>query len=238
MNIMSSQMDIKDRLNFLIDKLKLSYSKFSQITKIPYASIQNYVYGKRVPTIENLQKIHIHLNVNLNWLLTGEGDMFIKPPAQTIGETPAEYKENKFIGEDFVLIPMVSGKISAGKGLAPIEDAEIVLKLAFRLEWIKRKGDYTKMSLIRVEGDSMEPTLLCGDIVLVDGNRNFIDLHGGIYAIFVNDSIMIKRVQILLKEKALKIISDNPKYEPIILSPEEVHVIGKIIWIGREIEHF
>lgn len=231
-------MNIKNRLKFLIDTLKISYKDFSKKTGIPYTSLQNYIYGSRQPTIENLQKICTQLNVNLNWLLTGEGEMFIqkeKPIAEE--ETAEEYQNiNKYIGKDFVLIPMVRGCISAGKGLAPMENDEIELKLAFRLDWIRKKGDFTKMRLIRVESDSMEPTLYSGDIVLVDGNRNFVDLHGGIYAIFVNNSIMIKRIQLLFHEKKLKIISDNPKYEPIIVLPDDIHVIGKIIWIGREIE--
>ncbi|WP_283166872.1 XRE family transcriptional regulator [Thermodesulfovibrio yellowstonii] len=225
-------MNIKNRLKFLIDTLKISYKDFSKKTGIPYTSLQNYIYGSRQPTIENLQKICTQLNVNLNWLLTGEGEMFInKPVAQPVTEDIYKY-----IGKDFVLIPMVSRKISAGKGLAPVEDAEVEMKLAFRLDWIRRKGDYTKMSLIRVEGDSMEPTLYSGDIVLIDGNRNFVDLHGGIYAIYIKDSIMIKRIQYLFAEEKLKIISDNPKYESIIVSPDDLHVIGKVIWIGREIE--
>lgn len=92
------------------------------------------------------------------------------------------------------------------------------------------------MVLIRVEGNSMEPTLCSGDMVLVDGNHNYIDLYGGIYAIAIENSIMIKRVQLLFQNKTLKIISDNPKYEPIIVSPEEIQVTGKVIWIYRVIK--
>lgn len=221
-------MSTKDRLKFLIDLLGLKLKEFSKKTEIPYPTLLKYLSGERTPTEDNLQKLAIHLGVNLNWLLTGEGEPFIekhKPVSELSGD----------IG-NYILIPMVSGKISAGKGLAPVEEEEVEIKLAFRIDWLKRKGDYTRMSLIRVEGDSMEPTLFSGDIVLVDGNRNFVDLHGGIYAFYANDSIMIKRIQLLFNEKKLKIISDNPKYEPIIVPPDDIHVIGKVIWIGREIE--
>lgn len=149
---------------------------------------------------------------------------------------PEELLEEYSISPEYIPIPLVEGKISAGKGLTPIESPMAEIKLAFRADWVRRKGDPSKMSLIRVEGDSMEPTLYSGDIVLVDGNKNYIDLHGGIYAIYINDAIMIKRVQVLLSEKKLKIISDNTKYEPIIVSPDNVHIIGKVIWICREIE--
>lgn len=222
----------KDRLKILTNILGLNLKEFSAKTGIPYQSLLKYLSGERRPTEDNLQKMAIHLGINLNWLLTGEGEMFIqKQEPLVVAKTPS----TEDIDKDFVLIPMVS-KISATKGLAPLEDSEVEMKLAFRLDWIRRKGNHTKMSLIRVEGDSMEPTLYSGDIVLVDGNRNYIDLHGGIYAILVEDSIMIKRIQLLFTEKKLKIISDNPKYEPLIVSPDVIHIIGKIIWIGREIE--
>lgn len=237
--ISNSDINIGDRLRQIRKILNLQQKDFADKVGISQGFLSELESNKKAPSHTLLIAISHVFKVNLNWLLTGEGEMFIKEEkADKVSEPVVAYKEDiyKYIGKDFVLIPLVSGKISAGKGLAPVEDAEVEMKLAFRLDWIKRKGDYTKMSLIRVEGDSMEPTLYSGDIVLVDGNRNFVDLHGGIYAIYIKDSIMIKRIQYLFAEEKLKIISDNPKYEPIIISPDDIHIIGKVIWIGREIE--
>ena len=82
----------------------------------------------------------------------------------------------------------------------------------------------------------MEPTLWSGDLVLVDHNRNFIDPQGGIYAIAMDDIIMIKRVQVIYPSNALKILSDNSRYEPLEADTDKVKINGKIIWFGREIE--
>jgi phage repressor protein C with HTH and peptisase S24 domain len=82
----------------------------------------------------------------------------------------------------------------------------------------------------------MEPTLYSGDIVLVDHNRNYIDPQGGIYAIAMDDIIMIKRLQVIYPAKKIRIISDNPKYEHLEAEPEQVIINGKVIWFGREIE--
>lgn len=79
--------------------------------------------------------------------------------------------------------------------------------------------------------------LYSGDIVLVDHSRNFVDPHGGIYAIVVDNEIMIKRIQVLYPQKKMLIISDNKdKYPPVEAEPEQVIINGKIIWFGREIE--
>jgi len=211
-----------DRLKFLMNLLKINIKEFSVKTGIPYRTIQSYLLKERQPNYENLQKIATHLCVNLNWLLTGEGEPFVKKPVE------------KADVEDFVYVPVVSGRISAGGGLIP--DTSIELRLAFRRDWIQRHGDPRNMSLIRVSGDSMEPTLYSGDIVLVDHNRNYIDPQGGIYAIAIDDIIMIKRLQMIYPAMKIRIISDNPRYETFELEPDRVVINGKVIWFGREIE--
>lgn len=135
---------------------------------------------------------------------------------------------------DFAYIPAVRGKIGAGGGLEP--DNAVEMKIAFRKDWVTRHGDPGKMSLIRVQGDSMEPTLQSGDWVLIDHQRNYIDMHGGIYAVAVNGVVIIKRVQMNARTKKMKVISDNKDYEPIEFEETEITVNGKMIWFCREVE--
>jgi phage repressor protein C with HTH and peptisase S24 domain len=213
---------IAERLNFLINSLKINIKEFSQRVGIPYTTMLDYCKGKSLPGAESLEKIATVFHVSLNWLLTGEGEPFVKKPVE------------KADVEDFVYVPVVSGRISAGGGLIP--DTSIELRLAFRRDWIQRHGDPRNMSLIRVSGDSMEPTLYSGDIVLVDHNRNYIDPQGGIYAIAIDDIIMIKRLQMIYPAMKIRIISDNPRYETFELEPDRVVINGKVIWFGREIE--
>jgi phage repressor protein C with HTH and peptisase S24 domain len=228
------QNSVKDRLKILIDLLGLSLKDFSSKTGIPYRTIQSYLSGINIPGGENLQKICAEFSVNINWLLTGEGEPFLnkhKEPEKPIVITSNEEKPNY---DDFVFIPMVAGKISAGGGLIP--DNTIELRLAFRKDWVKRHGNPRHMSLIRVSGDSMEPTLYSGDIVLVDHNKNYIDPNGGIYAVVLDDSILIKRLQVIYPSKKVHVISDNPKYEKLEVDIENIAINGKVIWFAREIE--
>jgi phage repressor protein C with HTH and peptisase S24 domain len=81
----------------------------------------------------------------------------------------------------------------------------------------------------------MEPTLLAEDLVLVDHSRNSIASQGGIYAIAINDEIMIKRVQPVFRDKLL-VISDNKQYAPQEIAAENVRVNGKVIWYARDLE--
>jgi len=110
------------------------------------------------------------------------------------------------------------------------------MRVAFRRDWIQRKGSPQNMSLIRVAGDSMEPTLQSGDIVLIDHGRNYVDPHGGIYAIVMDDQIVLKRLQVLYPARKIKLTSDNSRYEPSEIEPEQIKINGKVIWFGRELE--
>lgn len=166
--------------------------------------------------------ICFEFNVNYNWLIHGDGPM------------EKETEEARDAPEGFVFIPQMSGEISAGAGLTPMDTVE--MRIAFRTEWIKRKGDPKNMSLIKVRGDSMEPTLLSGDLVLVDHGRNGLDPEGGLYALSIDHQIIVKRIQVLFTEKKIRIISDNPKCPTIEADPEEVDINGKVIWFARELE--
>ncbi len=64
----------------------------------------------------------------------------------------------------------------------------------------------------------------------------YVDPQGGIYAIAMDNIIMIKRLQAIYPAKKIRIISDSPKYEPLEAEPEQVIINGKVIWFGREIE--
>jgi phage repressor protein C with HTH and peptisase S24 domain len=138
--------------------------------------------------------------------------------------------DEKNIKNDFVTIPLMSGRISAGTGLLAQEGADTCM--CFRKEWINKKGDPKNMSLIMVSGDSMQPTLSNGDVVLIDHSRNYIHDYG-IYAICVDDSILIKRLQPFGNK--VQIISDNSKYPPLVLDAADVVINGKALWYAHDL---
>lgn len=188
-----------------------------------------YDNGAVMPTTES--DVESLLNVSpgkVDEWLEEHADGLLPSAVSLVAEQRAIYNEA------FIPVRMVRGEISAGGGLLP--DNTIEMRVAFRRDWIQRKGDPSNMSIIRVQGDSMEPTLMSGDIVLVDHGRNFIDPWGGIYALVSDSRIMIKRLQVLSHIGKIRVISDNQKYEPYVVSPDQLVINGKVIWFGREIE--
>jgi len=179
--------------------------------------------------------------ISLDYLIRGKGPVHARDriyggetPEIPSGCAPEEVEEEPAVytpDNEFVYISQVDGKISAGRGRAP--ENIIDMRVAFRKDWIRRKGNPRNMVLIKVEGDSMEPSLFSGDLVLIDRNRNYIDPQGGIYALALDDIIMVKRVQMLTDK--VRIISDNLKYEAFEVPVGTVKVNGKVIWFAREL---
>ena len=69
-------MSINLRIRLIIEQNKMNATEFSVCSGIPYRSLQNYLRGEREPNSEAYLRF-AQMGVNINWLLTGQGEMFI-----------------------------------------------------------------------------------------------------------------------------------------------------------------
>lgn len=121
--------------------------------------------------------------------------------------------------------------VSASAGPGTLVDDELVLgaeaidpALAARLGL--REG---QAGIVRVRGDSMEPGLMNGDLILVDLARRTAGARGEIFVIRVEGAVMVKRVARL--GTRLVATSDNPAAPPV--GPGRVELIGRVVWLMR-----
>jgi len=134
------------------------------------------------------------------------------------------------------MVPMVEARLSAGTGSFET-GASVERRYAFRSDWINAKGQPSKMVLMRVAGDSMEPQIFNNDTVLLDQSQT-TPRAGGLFAIGVEDVVYIKMVDTLPGKIILK--SFNPAYEPLEIDArgdlvDGIRIIGRAVWIGREL---
>ncbi|MFD1806328.1 helix-turn-helix domain-containing protein [Pasteurella oralis] len=73
----NEQMGIKLRLKEVQLSKGLNLKEFSEASGVSYRSLQNYLSGEREPNVTGLTNLCTRLGVNINWLLTGQGDMFV-----------------------------------------------------------------------------------------------------------------------------------------------------------------
>ena len=85
---------------------------------------------------------------------------------------------------------------------------------------------------VNVVGDSMEPTIKDGSIIIC---KKTLDVKSGeIGAFFVDEQAYVKRLKITKNYVAL--VSDNPNYSPIYIGPgENLSVVGKVIKVLSDI---
>lgn len=84
------------------------------------------------------------------------------------------------------------------------------------------------IKMLKVKGDSMEPTLKDGDWVLVDITKKSPD-SDGLFLLILANGLAVKRVQCGLGNN-ITVLSDNPKYAPLPATLEEVPIAGKVIY--------
>ena len=137
-------------------------------------------------------------------------------------------------GEEFSRVPRVRAKLDAGGG-SYVTDPGVEEDIAFRQSWLRRRGSPGEMVIMEVLGDSMEPLIREGDSVLVDQSQKEI-YAGGIYAVAVQDTIMVKRLE--RHPHGLVLVSANPGYSPLHLQGDEVdtvRIIGRVIGMWRDL---
>ena len=137
------------------------------------------------------------------------------------------------------LVPVKRSPVraSAGPGAIPYEQAGKPY-FAFDENWLKSltASPAGRLSIIRVEGDSMAPTLNAGDDILVDPRDCAEGLRDGIYVLRADDALVVKRLALHPAGRRVTVQSDNPAYPDWPdCDIDDLHCIGRVIWAGRKI---
>jgi hypothetical protein len=109
---------------------------------------------------------------------------------------------------------------------------------AFDDRWLKAltASPASRLSIVRVEGDSMAPTLNAGDDILVDLGDSADRLRDGIYVLRIDEALVVKRLALNPVGGRVTVQSDNPAYHDW---PDcglgDIHPIGRVIWSGRRV---
>jgi phage repressor protein C with HTH and peptisase S24 domain len=128
-------------------------------------------------------------------------------------------------------------RASAGPGAIPYEQAAKPY-LAFHESWLKNltSSPPARLSVIRVEGDSMAPTLNAGDDILVDLGDAAGRLRDGIYVLRADEALVVKRLALHPAGRRVTVQSDNPAYPDWPdCGIDDINCIGRVIWSGRKI---
>ena len=134
------------------------------------------------------------------------------------------------------VIPSFVGSASAGPGRGGGESEQAIDQageMAFSYDWLRRNLSHTsgELASIQIRGDSMAPTLMDGESIIIDCAVRRVDVNG-VYVFNLRGDRLVKRVQRKM-DQSLVIMSDNPQYSRETLPgtrANEIEIIGRMVW--------
>jgi len=208
---------MEDRLKLLIEVLGLKNKEFAQRLGLKPSTISDYLHGRGNPSDTVLILISKTFNVNPEWLKTGQGEMFLK--------AEEDIYNNPNI-EQIVWYPVVA-KVGAG---FPEDNSQVEVLEHIPLP-VSMNLDKSKHFIVKVKGESMEPTLHDGDYIIAKYFYNDAkDLPNKKIVIVRDDKGELYVKRIYKGKNGIAFISDNPDYSPI--HPNEGF---RIIGTGQEV---
>lgn len=168
------------------------------------------------------------------WIELGEGRIREPGKAARAAQKAIEAPRVPIPPDDYERVAVFDIR-AAGKGGTLAHDAQPIAFAMFALDWLRgvTRTHVSKLAVMQIAGDSMEPTLCNGDRVLIDTAQANLRREG-VYVIGVEDTLMVKRVTMHPRSKRVSLTCDNPRYETYKdLDPDRLNVAGRVIWFGR-----
>jgi phage repressor protein C with HTH and peptisase S24 domain len=223
-----SEQSFSDRLKELIGSE--SANAFARRVGITESLLRKYLAGG-TPGIDKAAMICAGAGVTLDWLIAGVG-----PKRAYRHEGASSSPSAATSDREFAMIPRLAVEASAGNG-ALAHHEESAGMVAFRSDWLRRMGISPHAArALTAKGDSMEPTIRDGDILLVDTSIDRIR-DNALYVVVLGGLVLVKRVHVK-RDGSLTLISDNSVFPPEDVPAGEtsdLSIAGRVMWFGRSI---
>ena len=216
---------LADRMRARMKELELRPLHVAEAAGVGRSFVYDILRGRSAdPSSEKLTRVAAVLQMPIEALLYDEDGK--QAPAVS---TPSR--------RDYVPVPFVNVEADMGGG-AVTEGEEEGAPWHFPKAWL-RDGLRLRASglkLIRVRGDSMQPTLEGGDVVMIDTTQT-IPNPTGIFVLHDGFGLVAKRLERLAGGEipSVRIISDNTRYSPYERSAEEIRIVGRVVWFSRNL---
>ena len=243
-----------ERIKEIRHHFKMNKTEFANFTKILRSAVSEFESGNREPTREFIKTL-TDIGISADWFLSGTGSM-LKPscglndekilhekalktalttlsdsPSDTLQETTPKEALVVIDGgvEQGVLIPVINQSLSAGFGF-DYDEGEIIRYIKVPA-WISRSG--RDLTALPIYGDSMEPTISNGDLVICDRG---VFCGDGLYMLRDQERGLMFCKRLVWAPGGWTIKSDNPSYEPMKVDDKAIEVIARVIAAIKEVK--
>ncbi|SIQ22284.1 Phage repressor protein C, contains Cro/C1-type HTH and peptisase s24 domains [Paracoccus thiocyanatus] len=214
--------DIGGNISTFRASLGLSRATFGDRLGFKAEKIKSIETGRQRADHEFLAALHAVFGVDLNEIIAGSDGARTATAPDGGNFTPS--------GQEFIPIPRYTVEASAGHG-AMVQEEEGSGYYAFNRKFLERRGlKPCNLAVISVKGDSMEPELYDGDLILLDMAQTE-PRDSRIYAVRFNSDLFVKRVMELPGNR-IQLLSTNANYPPITVDAadlDSIQIIGRVV---------
>ncbi len=191
------------------------------------AAYSNRKVRDSIPYDELIDYINTH-NIDIGEILSPKQNVYEIKPALA---HPLIEKRGGYEKDEFTAIPRYNVQAAAGHGAINTTEEQLQ-PLAFRRDWLAtRHLSPASLAIVDVVGESMEPNLRDGDMVLVDRAQTDVS-SGKTYVLRIDGHLLVKNLQ-LLPQGLVQVGSFNSGFPPyqVDLSNEalDMAVVGRVV---------
>ncbi|MEV5032120.1 helix-turn-helix transcriptional regulator [Sphingobium sp. LMC3-1-1.1] len=218
-------MDFGSRIRSRLETLGMSQAELARRVGIKQPSI-NHLIKNGAQGSKHLHQIAQALQTTPAYL-TGETD----DPAEGYVSLPS----TDVIAGELGLVPVREIDLRYGMGATELEVPVTTTVRHFSRDWIKIYTGASPDHLYFAQGigDSMAPTILDSDLLLIDASEQTLHLADKIWACAYGNSGMVKRLR-QMADGSVKIMSDNQNVRDELAYDNELHVLGRVVAIVRK----
>ena len=226
---------LNNRILELRKKNNLTQKEFAERTGIAYSTYQSYEYGTQTPRFEYLQKLSTIFNVPVSFFTNDTLSLVGEKSVVSQNESVVSRRKNvvsRVVSvvnppkPHFINIP-VYDEVFASAGNWRFNEECVSFYYSVERSLLKscfKLSNCENLAFLRACGDSMTPTLPPNARLLAQTRTDFKE--GQIVLARLDDDLFVKRLH---KQPHLKLVSDNEKYEPIILQGKDYELIAVIV---------
>jgi phage repressor protein C with HTH and peptisase S24 domain len=219
--------EIAGRIKAVIDSVG-GLARASEIAGVSNDALAKWRDGKARPAFYALATLARAAGRTADWVLLGDSAGGGVAHADAITSLEAN---------DFTLVPRLGVEASAGHGLVALAE-EVTERLAFKTDWLRDMGLSPQyVGLLTCRGDSQDPVIKDGALMLVDMRPDQQVRSGNFYVIVLDGDVLVKRLNRRI-DGSIELLSHNPAYPTETIDSQQLDKLtipGRVVWAGQKL---
>jgi repressor LexA len=208
---------IKENILLFIDSEGITKLEFCEKTGISYANLKGKGLRSEIGGAQIGKILSTYNKISPEWLISGNGPMLKS-------DIPCATHSESNLGIPLIPFSAFAGIATGQVSVLEYECERYIIPLFKDAEF-----------LIPIKGSSMIPKYSSGDIVACK-KLSLSDIFfqwNKVYVLDTDQGVMVKRIHRSSDSESIKIVSENPKYEPFDLHISKIHAIAIVIGVVR-----